>query len=918
MAEDYSDLAVAAAPVKEDYSDLAQPAETSVSPVPEETHTAYIPQKDATIQYPASLSHDQVNDAAQTGVLERPRNLSFNPSAADITDTAKNILTGNIAALAAKVGEQVGENEPELPTETGKAAIRMAESIPKGVSGLLDMMGQNLEDQAKIVDPEYQKNLAYTIGKGMEQIGKTAFDFYKDRGENGFEKPNPEIFRGSFMSNPSVTRLAAGIVENVPLVAATAALSVGTGGGAALVLFGGMAGGESYEAAKDNGEDTQKASLVATASGIGNMVLMSLPIEGYLAKIAKGALPETLLKGASFASLGALMTPFNNITAKLGGDDSRKLFDGMTESLITMAASGFILGGMTPGRGGEIDQMVRDAEKKGVSPHDIDRAREVIAKQIQENPDAVSKAMMDHSEKSAFVGGEKSVALTPEEIDSKRGEIVKTIADAIKNQKEGIGDGIPEQFKDHHDLIDQALAENKRADKNTKRSEAIIESISEQYLSTGKPDIVNAGADIVNEAKQRTIDKINDMEDEDGKIRNRYQDLRYRLTKELKDYTDNVKNSAETTNQAIQDRATKEQELKTEYAKKQSEYVALYGEPKPDEITSVDKSAKSQAQSEFVREVSQGRERQGTDSARKTVIDKTSFTKDAKGFSDMTAETDRISAGLKDSLEKGSKVTLFTDGKKIDITSIDRGMMKDAKGQRWGMFDVAAGTGKIEVDGKSGARTVKLKTGEPRNGVSPNPIEGGETEGRSRGFEKFKAGLEKSVRERIEQHAELNGSFGRMDAAQDAAKGIKFVEENPERARRVALGLEAPPAGVSDVAVSGAYAEKMKREGNTLEQGRAELSLSLRGTRQGQELAARAWRVGDNSPEQFIQRVIKARQEMAGKKLFNWTDAESRKDTNSGRVSKKMSEDAGKLSDTLKSKQMDVEAAQKLLDEIKC
>lgn len=823
MAEDYSDLAVAAEPVKQDYSDLSEPAEKSVSPAPEETHTAYIPEKDATIQYPASLSHDQVNDAAQTGVLERPRNLVFNPNAAEITKAAADILTGNVAGFAAKFGEQAGQNEPEFAAESAKAGVRMAESIPKGVSGLLDMMGQNLEDQAKLVDPEYQKNLAYTIGKGMEQIGKTAFDFYKDRGENGWEAPDPEVFRGSFMSNPSVTRLVSGIIENVPLVAATAAASVTTGGTAPLVLFGGMAAGESYEAAKGQGSDTQKASLTAAASGIGNVVLMSLPIEGYLAKITKGALPETMLKTASFASLGALMTPFNNITAKMGGEKSRKLFDGMTESLITMAASGFILGGMTAGRGGEIDAMIRDAHKSGVSPHDIDAAREVIAKQIQENPEAVTDAMLKH--RDATTAPVEEPALKPAEIEAKRGEIVKTIAESLKK-----GEGVPEAFADHADLIDQALAENKRTEKNTKRAETLTEAISEQYLDGKKPNVGNVDADIMNEAKQRTIDKIDAMEEADGKIRNRYQDLRYRLTKELKEYSDNVKNSTEATNQAIVDRAQKEKDLKNEYQKKEAEYRAVYGEPTAEEIASVDRVAKSQAQTEFAREVSQGRERKGADSA----------------------------------------------------------------------------------------RIVKLKTGEPRQGVAPGPIEGGETEGRSRGFEKFKAGLEKSVRERIEKHSELSGSFGRMDAAQDAAKGIKFVEENPERARRVALGLEAPPAGVSDVAVSGAYAEKMKREGNTLEQGRAELSLSLRGTRQGQELAARAWRVGDNSPEQFIQRVIKARQEMAGKKLFNWSDAESRKDTNSGRVSKKMAEDAGKLSETLKSRQMDIEAAQKLLDEIKC
>lgn len=956
---DYSDLSEAPAPaVKQDYSDLANPPENQVSEPTPETHTAYVPERDSTVEHSADMSHDQVNDAVQTGVLERPRNLFFNPTAPDIAKGAADILTGHIESLAEKAGEALTENEPKLPGEALKAGARMAESIPKGLGGLLDMMGQNLVDQAKLNDPKYQSNLATTIGQGMSEIGKNAFEFYKERGENGIEAPDPEVFRGAFMSNPSVTRLVAGIIENVPLVAATAALSAGTGGAAPLALFGSMAAGESFESAKEQGSDTQKASLVGVASGIGNMVLMSLPLEKYIAALGKGALPEAALKSASFAGLGALMTPFNNFTARLGGDKTRKLTEGLTESLITMALSGLILGGMSSGRGLEIDGMIQDAHKNGVSPHDIDAAREVIAKQIQENPEAISEALLEHSKSPRELGagikqnedgsisfeGPKGQTLAPEEVEGVRSQIVKTIAESLKK-----GEGIPEQFADHADLIDQALAENKRTDKNTQRRETLTESMSEQFMNGPQPKTENVDMDIVNEAKQRAIDKINAIENENGKIRNRYQQVRYTLTKELSDYKNRVETSTEETNKSIQERAQKEKDLRDEYEQKERRYKALYGEPTADEIASVDKSAKSQAQTEFVRELQQGRKRK-TPNGPSTVADLK-----GKGYSQEQAEfihrqrtdmLDRKSPTAKEvrdnpegytPLEGKGSIKIYRVSEKGEdlraghyvFTSEEAAKaFREEYGFKRGQPEIIEKTvDKSELRNtpdndpseliylpKEGPKVVKLKTGEPKSGVSPNPIEGTESEGQSKGFERFKSGLEKSVKERIEQHTELSGSFGRVNAADDAAKGIKFVEENPESARRVALGIEAPPAGVSDVAVSGAYAEKMKREGNSLEQARAELSLSLRGTRQAQELALRGYRLGDNSPEQFIQKVIQARKDMAGKRFFDKGDASKRSDI----VTKKINEESRDIKTRLESKRLDLEAAAKLLDEIRC
>jgi hypothetical protein len=60
---------------------------------------------------------------------------------------------------------------------------------------------------------------------------------------------------------------------------------------------------------------------------------------------------------------------------------------------------------------------------------------------------------------------------------------------------------------------------------------------------------------------------------------------------------------------------------------------------------------------------------------------------DSKGLS-QGAASDDLTDRVKAALDAGKKVTLYSDGKPIDIVAINRGMMQDAKGQRWGTLSL--------------------------------------------------------------------------------------------------------------------------------------------------------------------------------------------------------------------------------------
>lgn len=397
---------------------------------PVEQKSVYLTDKGITVGHPADMSHDQVNDAIQTDIYNRPRNKFFDGNFT-VAGEALKTLTGGLPTLAADVGEHIGENEPQLPAETGKAVVRGMESLPKGFGGVLQWFGENLQDQAKVNDPEYQKNLATQIGTASKELGDRFVSWSEDRQTHGFEAPDPDIFRGSFVSNPSFTRLAAGVAEGIPSLAAASALTLGTGmplaGAAALGLVG---GGEAYTHARENGSDVSKASGLAMASTVGNTILMSLP----LGKLIEGRLPagriaSSLEEAATFAGVTGVMTPFNNIIAKIGGDRSRQLFDGMTESILAGAISGGVLGGLTPGRGTDIDGMIQEAHKAGVTPKEIDNVRETISKQMTENPDAIQAAIDQEAQKvnPEFdkTHGTGEIKLEPSQEPSKPAEEIK-------------------------------------------------------------------------------------------------------------------------------------------------------------------------------------------------------------------------------------------------------------------------------------------------------------------------------------------------------------------------------------------------------------------------------------------------------------------------------------------------------------
>lgn len=233
---------------------------------------------------------------------------------------------------------------------------------------------------------------------------------------------------------------------------------------------------------------------------------------------------------------------------------------------------------------------------------------------------------------------------------------------------------------------------------------------------------------------------------------------------------------------------------------------------------------------------------------------------------------------------------------------------------------------KAEEAGKApseGKRT--QKTAIPKAVSKPIMTKGGK-EVKSKAFakmlERVKGDAQKQqnlldVLDMMEQIEGESALYTQMNIADQVALGFQYVEENLASAKRIAQGLEAPPAGVTQTAIALAYSSKMKEEGNMQAFLDAEKTRMLQQRRRGQEIVMERGRVDDHSAEHFISQVIDARMAMAGKKMFakpTGKEVETRIQKGQERVR----QEADALSKNLTRQQLDMAAAQQIIDGIIC
>ena len=110
--------------------------------------------------------------------------------------------------------------------EVGKGFLRGPERLAASVGTGLKWLG---EAGREFTPPERRHKLGEAMDKLLIKWGAETDKFWTEQAQTGIEAPDPEVFRDSFTQNPSFTRLAAGVAESIPAMAAAAGITLATG-----------------------------------------------------------------------------------------------------------------------------------------------------------------------------------------------------------------------------------------------------------------------------------------------------------------------------------------------------------------------------------------------------------------------------------------------------------------------------------------------------------------------------------------------------------------------------------------------------------------------------------------------------------------------------------------------------------------
>ncbi len=221
------------------------------------------------------------------------------------------------------------------------------------------------------------------------------------------------------------------------------------------------------------------------------------------------------------------------------------------------------------------------------------------------------------------------------------------------------------------------------------------------------------------------------------------------------------------------------------------------------------------------------------------------------------------------------------------------------------------------VQAESGGRPAEAESVEGKQRVievTPRKVKAAEKKPvrRTLGTKKQSAAFQR-VEENLKAETKNIPTYNQLNLAKDTANAIEFVEQQPDKALKIGLGLASPPPGITETAISIAAQELAVRNKDFGEASRLATSRSLRQTRRGQEIVAERGRFDENSPSTFIQLVLRERVRQAVKYEYS-----EREDKLTEKLKKNVTEKAKLQRKIVDKKAASVKSAQKILDSLIC
>lgn len=160
-----------------------------------------------------------------------------------------------------------------------------------------------------------------------------------------------------------------------------------------------------------------------------------------------------------------------------------------------------------------------------------------------------------------------------------------------------------------------------------------------------------------------------------------------------------------------------------------------------------------------------------------------------------------------------------------------------------------------------------------------------------------------------------------MNLAENNARALEIIDNDYNRAKRIALGHEATPEGVTQVAIATAVAAKAEMDGDYALMSRVASRISLIGTRMGQEIVSFRARLDKTQASDFIQEVIDrkidSKYKKARKIIFK-TEEDIEQNTPRKQAVKEIDREKKEAKKFLDVKQIKIKSAQEIIDLLTC
>lgn len=361
-----------------------------------------------------SFTPDENQETAQINV----KNYNGTSLVGELGEDAKpyskmDLFLKNLFTFEVKSGEEVKENQANNPRiqalekvkdegfegvkwgEVGKQLVKGSLELGKSITASpLKIYGDWAMDNrdTSLMTPKEADEVKFNNFRAQSyiKVGEYIEKIWDMGIKADWLKEDEETFKGSFVENPSMTRVLSLGASAIPSVGFFGGVSKVTGSRkVASILLAGADNDDLYFEAREAGESQNKALALYATGTAGTAALEKYGFDQIFNERVTAPLGKRILKAAlSEGFTESFQAGYQNAVKKYGYDDTQELLEGVVESFIAGALSG---GAISSADAGYIKlQRARGKLKeKGATDEALDMMQEEFARELSYHRDTI-------------------------------------------------------------------------------------------------------------------------------------------------------------------------------------------------------------------------------------------------------------------------------------------------------------------------------------------------------------------------------------------------------------------------------------------------------------------------------------------------------------------------------------------------